>query len=222
MYGCSSTRQHAQPLGQRGQHDVELAGRARPWPASTAPAPRRSGSAPHALPDLLERLRQLGAVEQRRDPLGEPVEVRRQRRVEATCGHARRRGSARSSRSCGWRGCRSRWRARSRSAASNAGRRDRAVLAERHVAQQVEAQRVGAEALDRPRTGRARCRATCSSSRRPSAGSRGRTRARAARQLGGHQQRRPVDRVELQDVLADQVVASPARTSRSGPRPARA
>ena len=41
------------------------------------------------------------------------------------------------------------------------------------------------------------------------------------RKVGGHQQRRPVDRVELEDVFADQLVVRLARSAQPNPRPAR-
>ena len=89
--------QHAQALGERAQRRLELGGRA----GVLRQLPRRllldvAVEPPHARPDAVERLRDLGAVEQARDLVGEPVEVGAQlgvdRRRRAPC----RRSSGRS------------------------------------------------------------------------------------------------------------------------------
>ena len=114
---CSSTVDDAQALGERAQRGVELAG----LRLVLGELPRRAlldvaVEPPHALPDALERLRDLRAVEQRRDLVAQALEVLAERGVDVDARARRRRGSGRSSPSCGWRGCRARWRARSRSA----------------------------------------------------------------------------------------------------------
>ena len=97
---CASTRR-ARPRAPR------------PWPAATARAPRRSGSAaaraarsPRA-PGVTSARSSSSATRS-----ASPSKSASSAGSTSTCGHRRRRGSARPSRSCGWRGCRTRWPAR--------------------------------------------------------------------------------------------------------------
>ena len=113
--------------------------------------------------------------------------------------------AARSSSPCGSRGCRGRWRGRRCSASQERLVGEVRVLAEDHLAQQEVAQRVERRTPQRGRPAARRCRPTSTSSRRPSATSRARRSGVGSGRPGRHQEGRPVDGVEAEDVLADQV-----------------
>ncbi len=153
----------------------------RPWPAATAPAPRRSGSAAaraarspraRAVSSARSIMLRPRSARPAKSPSQLRVEAHRGGRAVAVAMHHRDRAAGEVAELVGQLAL---------VAQLERSRRDRAVLAERDVAQQVEAQRVRRRSARSPRTDRARCPATCSSSRRPSAGSRGRRRAPAAR-----------------------------------------
>ena len=195
--------------------------RAAPRPASRAPRSRCSDSASSfdelpgllvlheavealdPLPDLVERERRLHPVEQVLDRLGQAVEVLRQLGGGLGLGHHavavavdhRQRAAGEVAVLVGELGGVARLEALGR---------DLAVLSEADLAQRVVAQGVGAVELDHPerlddvpeRLGHL-VLAEQQEAVDP----------HLARhlELGGHQERRPDDRVELEDVLADQV-----------------
>ena len=199
-------RHRPQPLGEAAQHRVELLAGA----LVLRQPPRRplldvAVQPAHALPDLLERERQLGAVDVRGDALAQAREVLGQRRLRRSARHLPvavapdhpDRAAGEVAELVGELGL----------VAQLEGRGgDRAVLPEGHLAQQVEAQRVGAEALDhRERVEHVAQRLAHLLAVHQQVAVHEDVLGQL--ELGGHQQRGPVDGVEAQDVLRDQVVA---------------
>ena len=202
--GVQQHRHDPESLRERAQHAVEIV-RVR---GVLRQLPRRllldvAVEPAHALPDLVERAGQLDAVEQLRDALAQALEVVVEQSVEFAFGeravavaHDHRDRAAREVAVVVGQ--------LALVALLEGGGGDRAVLAEGHVAQQVEAQRVGAEAVDhleRVEHVAERLAHLLAVHQQVA------VHEHPLGQLdpGGHQQRRPVHRVEAQDVLGDQV-----------------